>query len=174
MVLFVYKPLLTYYAIMDVVVPPLCDVPGFHRSDTPYPLGSTRKSSLDSLSFQVRRLNKALGYQLRQLFESRNLDLTMDQWMILTALSTQKGVNQMQVGDSCFRDKASITRLLDMLEAKQWVYRQTDTRDRRTKLVYLTPEGAEVREQALAIALLSTALHILTRFGDHLENADSD
>jgi DNA-binding MarR family transcriptional regulator len=114
----------------------------------------------------------------------------MDQWMILTALSTQKGVNQMQVGNSCVRDKASITRLLDMLEAKQWVYRQTDTRDRRTKLVYLTPEGAEVREQALAIALhlerelaqmlgateqqLSTALHILTRFGDHLENADSD
>jgi DNA-binding MarR family transcriptional regulator len=174
---------------MDAAVSTLCDMPSAHRLDPLYGSGVGRKSPTDSLSFQVRRLNKALGYRLRQLFEAQGVELSVDQWMILTALNTQQGVNQMQVGDMCFRDKASITRLLDIMEAKQWVYRQIDTRDRRIKLVFLTPEGAEVRAQALAIAWhlerelgrmlgsteqLNSALHTLTRFGDYLDKADPD
>ena len=45
------------------------------------------------------------------------------------------------------KDKACLTNLMNNLEKKGYVYRKEDPADRRNKLVYLTPEGEEFKEQ---------------------------
>lgn len=45
------------------------------------------------------------------------------------------------------KDKACLTNLMNNLEKKGYVYRQEDPNDRRNKLVFLTPEGENFREQ---------------------------
>ena len=45
------------------------------------------------------------------------------------------------------KDKACLTNLMNNLEKKGYVHRKEDPADRRNKLVYLTPEGEEFKEQ---------------------------
>ena len=45
------------------------------------------------------------------------------------------------------KDKACLTNLMNNLEKKGYVHRKEDLADRRNKLVFLTPEGEEFKEQ---------------------------
>jgi DNA-binding MarR family transcriptional regulator len=51
-----------------------------------------------------------------------------------------------------FRDKPSITRLVDNLEKLQLVRRVPSESDRRINLVFLTKQGVRMEEQSMALA----------------------
>jgi MarR family transcriptional regulator, transcriptional regulator for hemolysin len=100
---------------------------------------------------------------LRTTFDRRvkGLGLTRSQWWVLTHLFRNNGVNQSDLADTLEIEKATLGRLLDRLEAKSWVRRESDASDRRVKRVFLTPEvepaikamraaAANVRREALA------------------------
>ncbi len=100
---------------------------------------------------------------LRTTFDRRvkSLGLTRSQWWVLTHLFRNDGVTQSELADTLEIEKPTLGRLLDRLEAKGWVRRGEDAKDRRAKRVYLTDEvepvmktmraaAAEVRRDALA------------------------
>ena len=91
----------------------------------------------------------------------RDLGLTRAQWWVLTHLFRGDGVSQTELADSLEVEKPTLGRLLDRLEAKGWVRREHDARDRRIWRVHLTDEvepalctmrtiAAELRRDALA------------------------
>ncbi len=91
----------------------------------------------------------------------RDLGLTRSQWWVLTHLFRKDGITQSELAETLELEKPSLGRLLDRLEAKGWVRRTPDPRDRRAKRVYLTDAAqtpmrvmrdiaAEVREDALS------------------------
>ena len=91
----------------------------------------------------------------------RDLGLTRSQWWVLTHLFRKDGITQSELADTLELEKPSLGRLLDRLEAKGWVRRTPDPRDRRAKRVYLTDAAetpmrimreiaAGVREDALS------------------------
>ena len=91
----------------------------------------------------------------------RELGLTRSQWWVLTHLFRKDGITQSELAEILELEKPSLGRLLDRLEAKGWVRRQVDVKDRRAKRVFLTraaeiPMGimreiaAGVREDALS------------------------
>ena len=91
----------------------------------------------------------------------RKLGLTRSQWWVLTHLFRKDGITQSELAEILELEKPSLGRLLDRLEAKGWVRRQVDLKDRRAKRVFLTvaaetPMGvmreiaAGVREDALS------------------------
>ena len=51
------------------------------------------------------------------------------------------------VAERIAKDKACLTNLMNNLEKKGYVYRKEDPADRRNKLVFLTPEGEEFKDQ---------------------------
>ncbi len=100
---------------------------------------------------------------LRTTFDRRvkSLGLTRSQWWVLTHLFRNDGVTQSELADTLEIEKPTLGRLLDRLEAKGWVRRGEDAKDRRAKRVYLTDEvepvmktmraaAVEVRRDALA------------------------
>ena len=91
----------------------------------------------------------------------RDLGLTRSQWWVLTHLFRKDGITQSELAEMLELEKPSLGRLLDRLEAKGWVRREVDARDRRAKRVFLagaveTPMrvmreiAAGVREDALS------------------------
>jgi DNA-binding MarR family transcriptional regulator len=100
---------------------------------------------------------------LRTVYDRRirNLGLTRAQWWVLTHLFRGDGVNQSELAETLEIEKPTLGRLLDRLEAKGWVRREHDARDRRVWRVHLTREvepalrtmrtlAAELRRDALA------------------------
>lgn len=91
----------------------------------------------------------------------RKLGLTRAQWWVLTHLFRGDGVSQTELAETLEIEKPTLGRLLDRLEAKRWIRREHDARDRRIWRVHLTDEvepalrtmraiAAELRRDALA------------------------
>lgn len=91
----------------------------------------------------------------------RELGLTRAQWWVLTHLFRADGITQTELAEVLEIEKPTLGRLLDRLEAKGWVRRTHDARDRRIWRVRLTKEvepalrtmravAAELRRDALA------------------------
>ena len=100
---------------------------------------------------------------MRTTFDRRvkALGLTRSQWWVLNHLFRKDGTTQSELAVILEVEKPSLGRLLDRLEAKRWIRRESDPGDRRIKRVYLTEEvqpaikamraaAAEVRREALA------------------------
>jgi len=100
---------------------------------------------------------------LRTAFDRRvkSLGLTRSQWWVLNHLFRNDGVTQSELADILEVEKATLGRLLDRLEAKGWVRRESHADDRRAKRVFLTEEvepalkamraaAADLRRDALA------------------------
>jgi DNA-binding MarR family transcriptional regulator len=90
----------------------------------------------------------------------RELGLTRSQWWVLTLLFRNDGVTQSELAELLEIERPTLGRLLDRLEAKGWVRREHDTRDRRAWRVHLTDavEPAMRKLRKVASELRSDAL----------------
>lgn len=68
-------------------------------------------------------------------------DITPVQFSILNALMDQPGVDQVTLAAKVAFDPATFGSVITRLEAKAWVRREADAKDRRRKLLFITPEG---------------------------------
>ncbi|NQW11213.1 MAG: MarR family transcriptional regulator [Alphaproteobacteria bacterium] len=91
---------------------------------------------------------------MRVAFDRRGkeLGLTRSQWWVLTALYAQEGVTQSELAAYMDLEKATLGRLLDRLEEKEWVERRADPVDRRIKRVFLTDRVQNLMRALRAIA----------------------
>ncbi|MEO1257207.1 MAG: MarR family transcriptional regulator [Bacteroidota bacterium] len=107
----------------------------------------------------IRQIKKRFNAKLKAL--NPDLSITSDQWVILKRISERDTITQRDVAQITFKDPASITRTIDLLERKGWIVREAVQGDRRAyqltmtkagwKLVeIITPLAQEVREEGLA------------------------
>ena len=101
---------------------------------------------------------------LRVLYDRQmaSIGLTRSQWWLLTYLFFKDGINQSELGILMDIEKAPLSRLLDRMEKKGWVIRKNESKDRRTKNIYLSEsikplissmrdKAAEYRRESLSI-----------------------
>ena len=85
----------------------------------------------------------------------RSLGLTRSQWWVLNYLFRHPGVTQSELAAILEVERATLGRLLDRLQAKGWVRREDDARDRRAWRVHLTaaaePAMRKLRKQAFGL-----------------------
>jgi MarR family transcriptional regulator for hemolysin len=100
------------------------------------------RSLKSSLGFQINALARLMRTELeRRLSE---IGLTPTSWVILTALSEEDRSSQTDLAARVFLDAATMTRALDVLEAKGLLSRTRDLTDRRVQIVELTDYGRGV------------------------------
>jgi len=109
-----------------------------------------RKSEL--YSFITGKASIAIARRLQKKFNQAGLNLTIEQWSVLYRLWKHDGSSQQELCTGTFRDKPSITRLVDNLEKLALVKRVPSESDRRINLVYLTRQGMKLQEQTMALA----------------------
>jgi DNA-binding MarR family transcriptional regulator len=105
------------------------------------------KSDL-SLSFgrSINELRMAFRKHMQGKIRSLDLHLTFEMLEVMICLWRQDGVNQQVIADITLRDKSAMTYLVDNLMKRKMIRREEDTRDRRNKLIFLTPEGRQLQE----------------------------
>jgi DNA-binding MarR family transcriptional regulator len=89
-------------------------------------------------------------------------DLSNSQYRVLELLDAQEAKQLVTLSEQMFCARSTITRLIDVLEAKGLVHRVDDLKDRRTQNVTLTPAGVALREEAGAALREAFEYHLTT------------
>jgi DNA-binding MarR family transcriptional regulator len=103
-------------------------------------------------SFITGKASTAIARRLQKKFNTAGLNLTIEQWSVLYHLWKEDGKSQQELCNSTFRDKPSITRLVDNLEKLKLVKRVSSAEDRRINKIYLTPEALTLQERTMQLA----------------------
>ncbi len=91
--------------------------------------------------FQIDWTSKVSKQYSQRDFDQMKLGITVEQWILLIIVSENPKLSQRDMADKSFRDPASITRTLDILEKKGLVSRVGLPNDRRAYNIDLTEQG---------------------------------
>jgi DNA-binding MarR family transcriptional regulator len=94
----------------------------------------------------------AVARRLQKNFRLAGLEITIEQWSVLYHLWKQDGLSQQELCVRTFRDKPSITRLIDNLEKQKLVKRMPSKEDRRINLVCLTEPAKLLQDKTIELA----------------------
>ncbi len=103
-------------------------------------------------SFITGKASTAIARRLQKKFNTSGLHLTIEQWSVLYHLWKQDGISQQELCNATYRDKPSITRLVDNLEKLSLVRRVASETDRRINRIYLTKQGQKLEEETMQLA----------------------
>jgi MarR family transcriptional regulator, organic hydroperoxide resistance regulator len=88
-----------------------------------------------SLGFLLNKTTLVYQRELNRNFLSAGFDITNEQWSILIYLFNCDGKSQNEIAEKTYKDKVSVTKIIDSLEKRELVYRTNDVKDRRVKRV---------------------------------------
>lgn len=80
-----------------------------------------------------------------------DLNMTVDQWVVLHLIYKNDSLSQQEIGELAFKDAPTITRMIDLMEAKNLVIRTQDKDDKRRFSIQLTEVGKKNYTIALPI-----------------------
>ncbi|WP_297963204.1 MarR family winged helix-turn-helix transcriptional regulator [uncultured Anaerovibrio sp.] len=79
------------------------------------------------------------------------LGLTYAEYILLYVLYDREGCSQEDMASYIRVDKAAITRAIQSMELRGFLYRKQDSTDRRLKRLYLTSAGKEIESKVKGI-----------------------
>lgn len=109
-----------------------------------------KKSEL--YSFITGKASTAIARRMQKNFKQAGVDITIEQWSVLYHLWKEDGLSQQELCNRTFRDKPSITRLIDNLEKQHLVQRVASPTDRRINLVQLTDTAKDLQQITIDLA----------------------
>lgn len=105
-----------------------------------------------ALGFRLYRVNQLFRAALYRAFRSIGHEMTPEQWIVLVRLWQEDALTQTQICDATLKDKATISRILAVMERDGLVARRTDPSDARGRRVHATREAMTLRERAMPVA----------------------
>jgi DNA-binding MarR family transcriptional regulator len=130
---------------------------------------------------------------LRTVYDRRvePLGLTRAQWRVLARISRKEGCTQTELAAELEIEKPTLGRLVDRLQANDWVERRADENDARTKRIFLTSRAQPVLKKMYSLAdhvldgaiagltqeqadqLLQSLLHVKSNLSELLTNGNT-
>jgi len=104
----------------------------------------------DVLYYLIEKANKVIRRYSQVRFSEAGIEITVDQWLVLKKISDSERITQIELANALFKDRASITRILDLLLEKRLVKKEAGV-DKRAYELALTPNGQKFMELALVI-----------------------
>ena len=98
------------------------------------------------------KVSAAINRKLHRNFRQGGLEISPEQWTVLIFLWEKDGVTQQELCNATFKDKPSMTRLIDNMERQHLLVRISNKKDRRTNLIHLTRTGKSLEGKARHIA----------------------
>lgn len=105
----------------------------------------------DVILFQIDLTSKVSKQYSQKEFNKLKLGITVEQWVILKIVSESSNISQKELATKSYRDTASITRTIDLLEKKEFLLRESIPNNRRTYNIRLTKKGKDFIEQNLEL-----------------------
>ncbi|NOS84541.1 MAG: MarR family transcriptional regulator [Ignavibacteria bacterium] len=76
------------------------------------------------------------------------IDITYDQWQVLDIIVNNEDIKQTEIAEKTSKDTASVTRIIELLNKKGYVARQTDPNSRRKHILGVSNHGEKVYHKA--------------------------
>lgn len=104
----------------------------------------------DAISFILSRTYS----KMKNLFlkELKKYGITLEQWVLLAQLSEKEGISPTDLSLVSLRDKPYTTRLIDRLAENGLIFKEESKVDKRSLLIYLTQQGAEIKKEIIPLA----------------------
>jgi DNA-binding MarR family transcriptional regulator len=110
-----------------------------------------------SLGRNLGVAHTAMFRHLSKLMKNAGLPITPEQFSVLTHLWQKDGLQQSELALCTNRNRANVTRILDILEREGIVERRDDAKDRRVFRIFLTDKGNSLRIETAKCAKQSIA-----------------
>ncbi|WP_134686561.1 MarR family winged helix-turn-helix transcriptional regulator [Brevibacillus migulae] len=110
-----------------------------------------------SLGRKLGVSSRLFGNRMNRHFKENGLNVTPEQWRIFVNLRKDEGKTQNMIACATDKDEPSVSRLIDNMIKRNLVKRVPHPTDRRTNLIYLTEEGAQMQEDLINLALKTAA-----------------
>ncbi len=107
----------------------------------------------EALGHCMGRTTRAMGRMLQNMFAHAGFDITIEQWVIIVNLNRQNGQFQQQLADNTYKNKTSVTRMINSLQKRGLVERISDPHDLRQKKIFLTDKGKQLYAKLKPLAL---------------------
>lgn len=101
----------------------------------------------------IRRLNQISVGIFAERMADAGLNLTPVQFAALSTVAEHPGIDQATVAGLVAYDRATLGKVIDRLESRGLILRQTSSKDRRAKLLNISENGAELLAQARPIVV---------------------
>ena len=98
----------------------------------------------DVLFYSLESASKAYRRFAQARLNAAGVDITIDQWLVLKTIHESPDSTLQQVGAAVFKDFASITRIVQLIERKGLLRRKPHPSDGRRSELMLTPAGEAV------------------------------
>jgi DNA-binding MarR family transcriptional regulator len=100
-----------------------------------------KDEKLESVLFYlIEKTNKVVRRYSQEDFSNAGIPITVDQWLVMKKINDVESINQIELANALFKDKASITRILDLLLKKKLVTKDAGV-DKRSSELKLTSQG---------------------------------
>lgn len=83
----------------------------------------------------------------------KKYDISPEQWSIIFRVVQNEGLSQKQLSNDTYKDQANITRSIDRLAKKDFLYRSTNKDDRRTINIFPTKKAQDLVKEVVPISL---------------------
>jgi len=103
----------------------------------------------DSLGFILNNAGRKVSQLLSLRFQP--FEITTEQWTLLNRLIEEDGISQKDLAKRVEKDQTNVTRILNQLERKGLVERETNTQDKRSFLTFVTEKGKKLNETLIPI-----------------------
>lgn len=115
----------------------------------------------DLISLINGRVSASINRRLNRSFKNVGLPITTEQWSVLACLWDKDMQTQQYICECTYKDKASMTRLIDSLEKNGYVVRKNSPTDRRSNLIHLTQKGFQL--EAIANNIIFESVELATK-----------
>ena len=105
----------------------------------------------NSIGPWMGRTMKIMECNLQKLLDEAGVDVNKEQFVVLKKLKLDNGITQNELAEKTYRNKSSMTRLLNKMISKGYVVKKQLLTDKRKNGVFITQKGEEILNATLPI-----------------------
>ena len=113
------------------------------------------ENHVDVFGYFIDRTAKAIKADLNRRFKKLGVDITPEQWIILSKLYDKDGQAQVDLGEGTYKDAPTVSRIIDLLCRKGLTTRTPAEGDRRKFLIRITEKGRDLVVKAEPVVVQS-------------------
>ena len=102
-----------------------------------------------TIFFQLDRAIKSYRQFAQKKLTEKGYSITVDQWLVLKTITDQPDISQNEIAEFIFKDKASVTRIIDLLISKGYLQREVAAENRRRVKLTITRSGKNLIQQIM-------------------------
>jgi DNA-binding MarR family transcriptional regulator len=100
-----------------------------------------------SFFYTIEKAIKVYRQYFQTQLKNAGYAITLDQWLVLNMIIDFPGITQTEIAERVFKDKASITRIIDLLDTNKYVTRKPHPTHGKMIQIDITKKGIDTIEK---------------------------